>query len=96
MSKIREVQSLVLMYKIVKGKAPSYLTDRISYRSDIHEHFTRSRTNILVKHSKTNFGKFAFFNHIANKFNIIKNELDFDYALSVNIFKIKIKAYFAS
>ena len=96
MSKIREVQSLVLMYKIVKGKAPSYLTDRISYRGDIHEHFTRSRTNILVKHSKTNFGKFAFFNHIANKFNIIKNELDFDYALSVNTFKIKIKAYFAS
>ena len=96
MSKLREIQSLVLMHKICKGKAPIYLIKRISYRGDHHAHFTRSRRQILIKHSKSNFGKFSFFNHISNKYNIIKNELDVETSLSVNTFKLKLKSHFAS
>ena len=35
--------ALTMMHKIVNKTAPSYLTDKVSYRLDIHGHDTRNR-----------------------------------------------------
>ena len=94
MSKNRDLQSLVLMYKICHNLAPSYLCERISYRVNHHRHNTRSKFNIHIKHSRTNFGKYSFFNNISNKYNILTQELDLNNNISLNSFKSKLKTHF--
>ena len=94
MSKNRDLQSLVLMYKICHNLAPSYLCERISYRANHHRHNTRSKFNIHIKHSRTNFGKYSFFNDISNKYNILTQELDLNNNISLNSFKSKLKTHF--
>ena len=93
MAKIRELQSLVLMHKICQNMAPTYLCERISYRVSHHSHNTRSKFNIHIKHSRTNFGKYSFFNYIANKYNNISQTLNLNTNTSVFSFKSKLKAH---
>ena len=94
MFKIRELQSLVLMHKICQNMAPAYLCERISYRVNHHQHNTRSKFNIHIKHSRTNFGKYSFFNNIANKYNNFLQTLNLNSNTSLYSFKSKLKTHF--
>ena len=94
MDKLREIQSLTLMHKIILKKAPQYLLEKISYQGDVHGHNTRNRSNIRINHSKTNFGKNCFFNATANSYNSIVKTLKINKTLSINSFKTKLKKHF--
>ena len=94
MEKLRDIQSLTLMHKILNNKAPKYLCDKIVYQGDHHLHFTRSRTNIRCSRSNTNFGQNRFFNNIGRKYNEISSALNTTKSISVNTLKCKLKTYF--
>ena len=91
MEKLRDIQSLTLMHKILNNKAPKYLCDKIVYQGDHHVHFTRSRTNIRYSRSYTNFGQNRFFNNIGRKYNEISSALNTAKSISVNTLKRKLK-----
>lgn len=94
MEKLREVQALTFMHKIVNGKAPQYLTDKLTFQGDHHTHQTRFRTNLHTTHFRTNYGCNCFFNKISKKYNEISRTLDLSQSLSINTFKSKIKKHF--
>ena len=54
MDQIRDVQALTFMHKIVKQKAPTYLTSKLSFQGDHHAHQTRSRCNINTYRFRNN------------------------------------------
>ena len=45
--------ALTLMHKIVKKISPKYLTDKLSYRQDIHNHNTRNRNTLNTRRLHT-------------------------------------------
>ena len=94
MEKLRELQSLTLMHKILNNKAPTYLCEKITYQGDNHEHLTRTRSKIRCTRSKTNFGHNRFFNNIGRKYNDITTTLNISKTLSINTVKAKIKSHF--
>ena len=94
MEKLRELQSLTLMHKIINNKAPTYLCEKITYQGDNHEHLTRTRSKIRCTRSKTNFGHNRFFNNIGRKYNDITTTLNISKTLSINTVKAKIKSHF--
>ena len=65
----RMLHSLTLMYKINKGLAPSYLSDRITRHSETHTHFTRNRLNIDPPFARSKMRSMSYFIHISKKFN---------------------------
>ena len=93
MEKLRDLQSLSLMHKIVNGKAPQYLTNKIVYQGDHLVHLTRARTNLRIFHFNTNYGRNCFFNNIGNKFNEILNFLNIEQTVSNLTFKNKVKNF---
>ena len=94
MDKLRDIQALTLMHKIIQGKAPKYLIDKITFLGDIHTHQTRTRDDIRTNHFKTNFGKNCFFNAIGKKYNEVTNLLNINQTISVDSFKNKLKKHF--
>ena len=94
MEKLRNIQSLTLMHKILNKKAPKYLWERIEFQGDHHRHLTRTRTNIRCSRSKTNFGQNSFFNNFIRKYNEISSVLNFPKTISVNTLKYKLKTYY--
>ena len=95
MDKIRSVQNLTFMHKIVRGEAPAYLCEKINYQGDHHSHVTRARLNIRISPFRTNYGMNCFFNSIGKEYNNIINTLDLT-PLDCNTatFKNKLKKHF--
>ena len=94
MEKMRDIQSLILMHKILNKKAPIYLREKISFQGDHHLHRTRFRTNIRCSTFKTNFGRNRFFNKFGKKYNEISSSLNFPKTISVNSLKLKLKKFY--
>ena len=93
MSDFRLSQSLTLMHKIFTGAAPIYLTQRIVFLGQNHQHQTRNRNNLNISRFHNNYGQNRFFNFIANKYNSIKTLLDISLTTSIYAFKSRVKKY---
>ena len=95
MRQLREVRGLTFMHKILKGKAPAYLLEKLMFQGDHHSHLTRARSNIRCSRFRTNYGRNRFFNFIGKKYNEITRLLDISTSLTVNTFKFKLKKHFS-
>lgn len=83
----RELHSVVFFYKILKNETPSYLLNKIRYRTDVHNINIRHRHLINIpQHHKEIFKRSFSYNasFIINKYKIS------DLTLSCNTFKKKI------
>ena len=69
----RLLHSLTMMFRIKNGHAPSYLSERITRHTDIHDHNTRNRYNIVAPFARSNMRAMSFFVYITNKFNDLPN-----------------------
>ena len=96
MYQLRDVQSLCLMHKIINSRAPKYLTEKIHFQGDHHNHLTRNRSNIRLGRFKTNYGRNCFFNKISDKYNELIGLLNLSTDISSLSFKFRIKKYFVS
>ena len=93
MDNSRKLQSLSLMHKIMRNEAPQYLSDNITRNEQIHNYATRTRSNIHINNSRTNFGQNCFFNSVGRLYNQITEMLDISTDLSINSFKLKVKKH---
>lgn len=91
MENSRKLQALSLMHKIVNKQAPLYLSNKVTYNQNFHQHLTRARANIRIRKCRTNFGRNCFFNAVGTQYNQILNTLDISNNVSLNIFKSKTK-----
>lgn len=67
---------LSLMHKIIKGLAPSYLSERLVFRENIHTHNTRNQNLIHLKRLKKAVKNGAFFHKTANDYNhLLQNKI---------------------
>ena len=80
------------MFLIKKGKAPSYLCNRIRTHTDTHFHFTRNRDNIELPFARTKLRQMSYFLHISRKFNEFSKEIN-TLNISSYTFKVKCKKY---
>ena len=60
---------LTQMHKIVKGEAPSYLTSRLNFRGEFHNHNTRHQDQIHIQRLKKAVKNGAFFIQTAKDYN---------------------------
>ena len=84
---------LVMMYKIVNGLAPNYLSDFITLTSDIHSRNTRSSSNSIWirKNITSKIHRKSFFFFIANIYNSIPQNIK--QSTSLTCFKKSIHKY---
>ena len=84
---------LVMMYKILNGLAPNYLSDFITLTSDIHNINTRRRNNSIWinKHITSKIHRKSFYFFIANIYNSIPENII--KSKSLNCFKKAIHKY---
>ena len=97
MSERRVSHGLTLMFKIVKGKAPHYLSDLITFTNEIHNVNTRSSGRNLIwldKDIKTKSRRHAFFYSISDLYNKLPENIIS--SSNVNSFKSKINKYIVS
>ena len=96
MSERRVSHGLTLMFKIVNGMAPNYLSDLITFTSEIHNVNTRSSGRNLIwvqKDIKINARRHAFFFCISNLYNKLPENIIS--SVTVNSFKCKLNKYIA-
>jgi hypothetical protein len=89
------LHSVILMHKIVKGLAPSYLSNRIKRLSEVHNHNTRNRLALTVKKNTTAKKSNSFFGAIPKQYNIFSNNVDVSH-LAIDTFKSKCKKHLLS
>ena len=85
---------LVMMYKILNGLAPNYLSDFITLTSEIHNINTRSRSNNSIWINKSITSKIhrkSFYFYISNIYNSIPENIK--QSTSLNSFKKAINKY---
>jgi hypothetical protein len=64
------------MHKIIKGIAPPYLSERLTFRENIHAHNTRNQNLLHLKRLKKAVKNGAFFNKTANDYNhLLQNKI---------------------
>ena len=78
---------LSLMHKIIKGLAPSYLTERLTFRNEIHGHNTRNQNLIQLRRLKKSVKNGAFFVKTATEYNHLLQNNIITKDMSVNSFK---------
>lgn len=84
---------LVLMHKIITGKAPEYLRNRITYRRDIHSRNTRYRNLIHIPRLKKCVKKGAFFQKTTKEYNNLITQKIIAEDMPISSFKIKCKKH---
>ena len=82
--------ALTLMHKIVNKIAPGYLSEKLSYRHDVHNHNTRNRNALNVRRLHNARKNDAFFVKTVKEYNTFNQNHTFDVDDSVNTFKNKI------
>ena len=87
------LHALTYMFKCVNHKAPSYLTEKIQYVSNIHDHDTRARNEILCTQFNNRYGKYNFFNEVGSIYNKFTSKVDFKVNCSTFTFKKKVANY---
>ena len=85
--------ALTLMHKIVNKIAPVYLTEKLSYRHDIHSHNTRNRHALNIRRLHNSRKNDAFFIKTAKEYNTFYQNRIFELSDSINSFKIKINKH---
>lgn len=75
MSNRRRLHSACLFHKIVINKTPSYLSRKITYRSDVHNVNVRFKGSLTPPQHRTEFFKRSFSYQITNIYNGIPSEL---------------------
>ena len=88
-----QYHALVQMHKIITEKAPIYLRNRITYRSDIHQFNTRNRNLIHLKKLKKNVKKGSFFYKAAADYNDLISKKVANRNMSISSFKKACKTY---
>ena len=81
--------SLTLMHKTVKKVAPKYLTDKLSYRLDIHNHNTRQRNTLNIQRLHTARKNNTFFVKTVRDYNILTGNGTVTSQDSISSFKSK-------
>ena len=84
---------LTLMHKIVNKIAPGYLTEKLSYRHEVHNHNTRNRHALNTRRLHNARKKDAFFVKTVNEYNTFNEQKIFEHSDSINSFKHKVKLY---
>ena len=85
--------ALTLMHKIVNKIAPGYLSEKLSYRHDVHNHNTRNRNALNVRRLHNARKNDAFFVKTVNEYNTFNQNHTFEVDDSVNCFKNKINKH---
>ena len=93
MDQRRILHGTTLIYKIVKGLAPSYLSDRIKHHSDFHNHNTRNREALVLNKNKTSKKANSFFGIIPKQYNTLLNDNINISNVSLTTFKNKCKKH---
>jgi len=66
-----KVHSLTIMHKIINNIAPQYLSNRIKYRKDYHQHNTRKKNLIHMQNLNKSVKQNAFFMQASRDYNIL-------------------------
>ena len=85
--------ALTMMHKIVTKTAPKYLTDKLSYRHEIHNHNTRNRNALNVRRLHTSRKNSAFFVKTVKEYNTLKQVSTFNNNDTITSFKTKTTRY---
>lgn len=88
----RQLHSLTMMFRIKNGLAPSYLCERITRHSDVHNHNTRNRNNIIAPFARSNMRAMSFFIYISKSFNELSNDIKIT-GVTLNTFKTNCKKH---
>ena len=78
------------MHKCLNGMATTYLSDRLTFIRDLHEHNTRNKHLLLIPPSRTNAMKRSFAHSAASLWN--KLPLSCYEATSFNHFKTVLRS----
>ena len=85
--------ALTLMHKIVNKIAPGYLTEKLSYRHDVHNHNTRNRNALNTRRLHNARKNDAFFVKTVKEYNTFNQNHIFEVSDSINSFKNKINKH---
>ena len=88
----RLLHGLTLMFKINNKLAPTYLCNRISTHTAIHNHLTRNRQNIDPPFARSKIRSMSYFIYISKKFNLLGNNINIK-NISVHTFKLKCRKF---
>ena len=89
----RKLQSIVMMHKVMKQKAPGYLCSKVHLRNTVHGHNTRSRLKIHIPRYKNTYGRDRFFRKVAQSYNDVLDLDGFNHNMSIASLKKKLKVY---
>lgn len=88
-TRLIEYNTTILFHNILNNKIKiNHTTTR---NNDIHQHFTRTRSNIHVTKSNNNYGLFSVFNHGARLYNALQPSMKS--ITSASLFKNKLKLH---
>ena len=85
--------ALTMLHKTANNTAPVYLTEKLSYRHNIHMHNTRKRNTFNIRRLHTAKKEGAFFVKTVNEYNALYSNGTISREDSVNVFKSKIRKY---
>jgi hypothetical protein len=85
--------AITLMHKIVNKSAPVYLSDKLSYRHQVHNHNTRNRNLLNVRRLRTAKKNEAFFVKTVNEYNTLVANKTISVEDSPNCLKSKVKRH---
>ena len=91
----RLLHSLSMMFRIRNDLAPTYLTERITQHSDIHNHNTRNRNNIRTPFARSAARSMSFFIHISNIYNNLSDYIQTS-GVSIHTFKTNCRKHLLS
>lgn len=69
------VNDAVMMHKCLKGRSPSYLSNKFSTRATIHDRQTRYRDSLNIPSSRINAGQRAFYYRGVKVWNNLSKDL---------------------
>ena len=84
---------LTQLHKIITMKVPIYLSNKITYRYNIHSRNTRSRTLINIKRLKKTIKNGSFFHKTAIDYNELLSAKVIKTDMTLSSFKHKCKTY---
>lgn len=93
MRRRRELRTLCLFHEILTTKTPSYLYNKITFRTDVHNITTRHRNLISPPLHKTSLFERSFSYNVYSKYNYLPSTLK---SLAPGVFKRKLRSFLAS
>ncbi len=92
MSSRQRLHCLCLIFKIVSGLAPDYLTTYLLDSSHSHQYATRYSDNLTIPHFRSHIKQNSFFCKNVSQFNSLP--ISIKQSPSLSSFKIKLYHYF--